>query len=307
METAYHRKTTMRYVQLRAFHNVAVHGGFSRAAEVLSLTQPAISDQVRKLEVEYDIRLFDRSRKQAKLTDFGNRLLQVTNRLFEVEQQARELLLETRALKSGTLRIIADSPRHLLHILAPFRKNYPGIHISLKTGNSDEVLKELVGYKADIGVLGELPSNNSLDNVKLSSTPIIAFAAKGFVRKKQKPHSLAEIAQFPLVLREQGSKTRHILERFAASKGVRLQATIEAEGRDAVREIVASGAGIGFVSVAEFGHDDRLEAIMLNGEGLQMDEALVALKERSNGKMISAFMTMARGNRQAGTKYPLET
>ena len=73
----------MRYVQLRAFHNVAIHGGFSRAAEALCLTQPAISDQVRKLEEEYDVLLFDRKKKQVTVTAFGKKLLEITHRLFD--------------------------------------------------------------------------------------------------------------------------------------------------------------------------------------------------------------------------------
>ena len=79
----------MRYVQLRAFHYVAIFGGFSRAAEQLFLTQPAISDQVRKLEEEYDILLFNRHKKQIEITPAGEKLLEITRRLFNSEEQAR--------------------------------------------------------------------------------------------------------------------------------------------------------------------------------------------------------------------------
>src|SRR5690606_7028587 len=88
------RGTAMRYVQLRAFHYVAICGGFSRAAEELFLTQPAISDQVRKLEEEYDILLFNRQRKQVTLTPAGEKLLAITLRMFDTESQALELLSE---------------------------------------------------------------------------------------------------------------------------------------------------------------------------------------------------------------------
>ena len=125
----------MRYVQLRAFHHVAVCGGFSRAAEALHLTQPAVSDQVRKLEIDYDIRLFDRNRKQIALTPHGEKLLEFTNRLFEVEQQAAEYLNAERTLRSGRLNIIADSPHHILHVLGPFRQKYRGVYVSIRSGN----------------------------------------------------------------------------------------------------------------------------------------------------------------------------
>jgi DNA-binding transcriptional LysR family regulator len=105
-------QASMRYVQLRAFHYVATCGGFSRAAEELLLTQPAISDQVRKLEEEYDVLLFNRQRKQVTLTTAGEHLLQVTRRLFDSEQQALDFLSESRSLQSGNLRIVADSAHH---------------------------------------------------------------------------------------------------------------------------------------------------------------------------------------------------
>jgi len=84
----------MRYAQLRAFHNVAIHGGFSRAAEALRLSQPAISDQVRRLEEEYDILLFDRSKRKVTITVKGAELLSITRKMFDQEQQAREFLSE---------------------------------------------------------------------------------------------------------------------------------------------------------------------------------------------------------------------
>ena len=283
----------MRYVQLRAFHSVAIHGGFSKAADALSLTQPAISDQVGKLEEHYDVLLFNRHKRQVKLTKFGEALLEITRKMFEIEQQASDLLSESRALRSGTLRIVADSPRHLLHILGPFREKYPGILISLHSANSEEVVAKLFNYEADIGVLGEIPVNREFTTVKLNSTPITAFASRNFPLSKQTSLSIAELSKLPLVLREKGSLTRQSLEKMAKRQGVTLKATIEAEGREAVREIVASGAGVGVVSKAEFGHDDRLIEIPLEGVAILMEEALICLKERRNGKLIKAFMTMA--------------
>lgn len=281
----------MRYVQLRAFHNVAIHGGFSRAAEALHLTQPAISDQIRKLEEEYDVLLFNRIKKQVTITAQGLELLEITNRLFENTRQAQELLSESRALSSGTLRIIADSAHHVNPILGRFRAKYPGIKIAMRTGNTNEVIEALYAFEADIGVLADVPKNNDFNILHLGSSQIIAFAAKGYpVRPKL---SLADLRDMPLVLREPGSKTRQKLEDAAKAAGVALTPIIEAEGREAVREIVASGAGISFVSAAEYGHDDRFRRITLSADPINMDESLVCLRERSRGKLVSAFMEMA--------------
>ncbi|MBC7142880.1 MAG: LysR family transcriptional regulator [Rhodobacteraceae bacterium] len=285
----------MRYVQLRAFHYVAISGGFSRAAEALHLTQPAISDQVRKLEEEYDLLLFNRHKKQVSLTPQGERLLEITRRLFDSEQQALDLLSESRALRAGTLRIVADSAHHLLHILARFRDRHPGVKITVRAGNTGSVLAALHGYEADIGVLGDLPESRDIEALQLNSTPITAFVARTHPLAGRKSLSFAELKDLPLVLREEGSKTRRKLEDAARAAGVTLAPAIEAEGREAVREIVASGAGVGFVSAAEFGADARLVAIPVEGaEAMVMDEALVCLRDRRGGKLVQAFFDIAR-------------
>jgi LysR family transcriptional regulator, low CO2-responsive transcriptional regulator len=283
----------MRYVQLRAFHHVAISGGFSRAAERLGLTQPAISDQVRSLEKSYDVLLFDRQRRQVRLTQAGEQLLEITLRLFDTEQQALELLSESRALRSGHLRIVADAAHHLLGVLAAFRERHPGVRVTIRAGNTESVVASLHGYEADIGILGEIPEGREFEVVKLNSTPIIAFAAKHHPVAARRSISFDDLLGFPLVLREEGSKTRKKLEEGAALAGVTLPPSVEAEGREAVREIVASGAGIGFVSRAEFGDDPRLVPIAIEGPVMLMDEAMICLKERAGGKLVRAFFEIA--------------
>ena len=97
-----------------------------------------------------------------------------------------------------------------------------------------------------------------------------------------------------LVLRERGSKTRQSIEAAARGRGLGLRPAIEAEGREAVREIVATGGGVGVVSAAEFGQDPRLVPIRLSDCEVLMDEALVCLRERAGGKVIGAFFETAR-------------
>lgn len=283
----------MRYVQLRAFHYVAISGGFSRAAEALFLTQPAISDQVRKLEEEYDVLLFNRHKKQVTLTQQGHRLLEITHRMFDTEQQALDLLSESKALRSGTLRIVADAAHHLLHVLGRFRDRYPGIRISVRAGNTETVISSLFAYDADIGVIGEIPQGREFEILHLNSTPVIAFVAGTHALAGRRSATFGELAAYPLIMRERGSKTRAKLEAMARGVGVTLKPAIEAEGREAVREIVASGAGVGFVSSAEFGHHGRLAPIRIDAPPITMDEALICLRERSGGKLVRAFWEIA--------------
>ena len=291
----------MRHSQLKAFHFVALHGGFSRAAEALYLTQPAISEQVRKLEQDHDVLLFHRERKRVQLTDAGERLFRLTKHYFEIEQQIGEYMSETRAAVDGSLRIIADSAHHVTDILSAFRQRYPNVVVSLRTGNSDEVIEELRAFNAEVGVAGSLTPGRDMETLSLGHTPIVAFAAKGLLPEDKSSITMRELAELPLIFRETGSKTRQKLEEEAARRGLTLLPAIEAEGRETVREVVASGAGVGFVSQAEFGHDERLVQIELKDMDLRMGESLVHLVQRREVKVIRAFMELARSLTQDST------
>jgi aminoethylphosphonate catabolism LysR family transcriptional regulator len=280
----------MRYSQIRAFHYVAVCGGFSRAAEALSLTQPAVSEQVRKLESNHDVLLFNRDRKQITLTPAGERLLLTTKKFFEVEQQISDILSENRAALEGTLRIMADSAFHLTHRLKEFRIKHPNVLVSVQTGNTADILKALRNYDTEIGVAGSPNPGSDMEIVSLGTSPIVAFTAKDFFESPRRAMSFKELAQHPLVFREKGSKTRQKLEEEGLRQGISLTPAFEVEGREAVQEIVAAGAGIGFVSEAELGNDARLVKIPLNCPQLTMTESLIHLKQRSDVRLIRAFM-----------------
>ncbi|MFK7995547.1 MAG: LysR substrate-binding domain-containing protein [Granulosicoccus sp.] len=284
----------MRFIQLKAFHHVATLGGFSRAAQALHVTQPAVSDQVRKLEAEYDIKLFDRNKKQVVVTASGRKLLEITHRLFEVEQRAFEFLSESRDIHTGTLRIVADSAHHMTQVLAQFRREFPGVFISVKSGNSDKVIDQLNRYEADIGVLGNIPEDTNHDIVTWDSTPIIAFAPSGSDYSARKSVSFKELCRWPLVMRERGSRTRAKIEEQAGIAALTLNISIEAEGREAVRQIVAAGGGVGIVSQAEFVESPDLQHISIRDAKLTMEEAIVCLRERSHNPLINRFMQLAR-------------
>lgn len=280
----------MRYSQIRAFHYVAITGGFSRAAEALSLTQPAVSEQVRKLEGDHDVLLFNRNRKQVSLTPAGARLLLTTKQFFEVEQQIADILSENRSALEGTLRIMADSAFHLTQRLKNFRIKHPNVVVSVQAGNTADILTALRNYDVEIGVVGSLNPGQDMKVVSLGTSPIIAFAAKSFLKSPQSKISIKDLAQHPLIFREEGSKTRQKLEEESMRQGVSLKPTFEVEGREAVQEIVAAGAGIGFVSEAELGNDARLTKLHLDCPQLMMTESLIHLKQRGDVRLIRAFM-----------------
>ncbi|MEQ8877082.1 MAG: LysR substrate-binding domain-containing protein [Phycisphaerales bacterium] len=284
----------MRHTQIKAFHHVALLGGFSRAAEALSLTQPAVSEQVRKLEQDHDTLLFHRDRRQVRLTEAGEALFRLTRPYFEAEAQIAEHLSQSGAAVAGELRVIADAAHHVTGLLREVRARYPQITISLRGGNTEAILEDLRAYNAEIGVVGDIAPGPEFDSIPLGGTEIIAFARSDMLPPRTTSLLLKDLLRLPLVMRETGSKTRHKVEEEAARQGLRLSPAIVAEGREAVREIVASGAGLGFVSRAELGADDRVTAVSIEGASLRMDETLVCLSQRRDLRLIRAVMDLAK-------------
>ena len=280
----------MRYSQLRAFHHVALHNGFSRAADALNQTQPALSDQVRKLEQAHDTLLFHRDHKQVRLTTSGEGLFRLTKQFFELESGIGEYLGQTRASVDGTLRIVADSALHITEALGRFQASYPKVFVSLQTGNTEEVIAKLRNYDAEVGIVGNLDPGADLETHTLGRSPIIAIASKGVLPKGTTSLHIQDLQDWPLVFREVGSYTRLSLEAEAARRKIRLRPTIEVDGREAMREVVASGAGLGFVSEAEFGHDNRLVRVPISDIDISMTETLVYLSMRSDVPVIRAFL-----------------
>lgn len=280
----------MSYSQLKAFHSVALYGGFSRASEQVFLTQPALSEHVRRLEQDHDVLLFRREKKRVFLTEAGTQLFHLTTRLFEVEQEINDYLLETRSSVEGELRIIVDSASHVSGILSRFQKAYPGVFISVRTSNTEDMLERLRDYKAEIAIAGGQDQSGDLKRVDLGTTPIVVVAARGYLPGRRRRLKLAEIARLPVVLREKGSKTRELLEREVNRRQLALNVVMEVEGREAMREIIGTGVGIGFVSEAEFGNDDRLVRYEISDAKLNMQESLFYLSQRSELRIIKSFV-----------------
>src|SRR5882724_8914168 len=233
----------MNHAQLRAFHAVASEGSFTRAAEVLHVTQPTLSGQVKELEARYGVKLFDRRGRRVYPTELGRSLLDLTRRLFSLEAEAEQILGAAKVLKRGHLRLAADAPFHVIGALSAFAKRYPGIRLSLTIGNSEQILEDLVEHRADVAVLANIPEDPRVYAFPFREDRLIAFVERDHGWAGREAVTLKELAGRRLVLREIGSTTRRLFENAMATRGLALGEVLEVNSREAVRETVAAGLG----------------------------------------------------------------
>jgi aminoethylphosphonate catabolism LysR family transcriptional regulator len=284
----------MRYAQLRAFHAVAANRGFSRAAESLALTQPAVSDHIRKLEEAYGSELFLRRRGGIELTAFARKLYAVTERMFEAEAEALELLSRARGLEEGSLGIGADAAAHVLPLIRRFRERYPKIGLRLVAGNSAQLLAKLDRFEIDFAVIAGAPPQQEYHATLLRDDAISAFTAATHPFAKRNDISFGEFVEQPVVLREEGSVTRTLLIDEVARRALSLGNVMEIESREAAREAVASGLGVGIISTAEIVPDPRLHSLPFSDWEARMSEWLVCLAGRTDLNIMRAVLGLLR-------------
>ena len=283
----------MNHAQMRAFHAVATEGGFTKAARLLGVSQPAITIQVKALEEAYGANLLHRSGQRVVLTDLGDDLLDITHRIFDLHQEAEELLSAARELRGGHLRAGADGPYFVMGVLAAFIERYPGVRVTVAMGNSQSVLRDLVDYRTDVAVVARIDDDRRFHAVPYIRQPVVVFVPRTHKWGKRRGIRLAELEGQPMILREEGSSTRQIFEDALAKARIAPRVVMEIGSREALHEAVAAGLGIGVVEAAELGTDDRLTTLGVTDARLEATEYVVCLKERRNLRTVQAFFDLA--------------
>jgi len=283
---------SINHAQIRAFHAVARTGGFTRASTELNVTQPTLSGQVAALEQAYGVRLFERRGRGSEMTDLGRSLFAITSRLFSQEAEAEQLLVAARGLTTGQLRVGADAPYTVIPLLATFKRRYPGIRLSMSFGNTERVLQDLLDRRSDIAVLPDLKPDPRLHAVPYRRDRLIVFVERGHPWASRRSVRLAELGGQRLVLREAGSTTRALFERAAAQADLKPGEILEIGSREAVREAVAAGLGIGVIFASEFGGDDRLHGLRLRDVDVEATEYAACLTERQSVRAVRAFFEL---------------
>jgi DNA-binding transcriptional LysR family regulator len=233
------------------------------------------------------------------MTDAGHALYEITQRYFTVEAEARNLLMSAKHVVTGTLRIGADAPYRVIPILASFGRRYPNVERSVFFGNSQDVLKSVLSGGSDIGILPDFGTHKRLDVIPLRTDRLVIFVSNDHSWVRRRKVSLHELSGETVILREAGSSTRAIFEAALHEKNIKLGETIVMGSREAVREAVASGMGVGIVSEGEIGHDNRLQTLGIRNARLEANECLVCRKADRASPLVAAFLETARDETDA--------
>ena len=249
MSTPLERRVTLH--QLRILKSVVDLGGFTRAAEALSTTQPAVTHQMQALARAVGHPVIHPGRRAPELTAVGHELYDRAGRVLALMEEADEAIADVAGVRAGRVRIAGDTTVGIYVLpdaLAAFHREHPAITLTLDPVNRARVRQLLLSGEADLGVVGRLWDDTLLDAEPFLDNSLMCFSAPDHPLSKREPLRPADLLDGPLLLREPGSGTRESAERILREAGVEPVASMEMASNGALKRAVAGGLGVTVLS-----------------------------------------------------------
>jgi DNA-binding transcriptional LysR family regulator len=284
---------------LKLFYTVAQLKSFTKAAQVLNLTQPAVTFQIKNLEDEFKTRLFDRDANKITLTYTGKILLNHAKNILLEYEKAKEEIAKISGKLSGNIRIGIASvlgQYFLPKLIGYFKQKYRDVEIVMLVGNSGKLIQDLRQYTVDLIIVSEPVSVQHFvvrpfveDELVVIVNPQHKWAKRGAIELK-------DLLKENIIIREDGSGTREVFKNFLSSKNISfksLKAIMTMGGSEALKSAVESGIGYGIVSnmaIRSEIESGLLKPIKIRGEILKRSFLVVYSKKQYNKHLISSFL-----------------
>ena len=259
--------TSLENFRLAVFRAVAEHLSFRKAAEELYLTQPAVSQQIKALEEDLGVLLFDRSGTQARLTPAGDILVKYARRSGEILVEAQHEVSAMAGSYAGLLSLGASSTiaQYVLpRILGDFCKLNPRIHPTLISGNTEQVVEAVKTEKVRLGFIEGPARSREVKSEPFLNDELVLIVPAAHEWSERDVVDPGELAAVPLLLRERGSGTRRIIELALERHGIKktsLRVAMELDSTEAIKSAVEAGLGAGILSKWAIAKDMRLGSV----------------------------------------------
>ncbi|MCG6968268.1 MAG: LysR family transcriptional regulator [Gammaproteobacteria bacterium] len=255
--------------QLAVLEAVARNLSFTKAAEELHLTQPAVSMQIKQIEESIGLPLFEQVGKKVFLTEVGQEMYSYSRSIQQQLAEAEAIIEDLKGVKRGTLTIAVASTANYFapRILAAFKETYDKVTFSLDVTNRKGLLSHLDNNDTDLVIMGRPPGNMEVEAEFFMENPLVAIAPAN--------HPLVNVPSIPIVtllketfiIREEGSGTRNAIERFVSEHGFEITTSLSMSSNEAIKQAVQAGLGLGIVSI----HTLEMELELKRLEVLDVD------------------------------------
>ena len=290
----------MNLNHLRVFASVAEHGSLTRAARELNVSQPAISKQLGDLEQDLGTQLVDRLPRGVRLTEAGEVLLTHAQRILQAERAAQQDLRDLRGLGRGKLSVGASTTvgSYLVpSLMGELHRQHPGVQLDLTIANTATVQSAVLENSCDVGLIEGFVSSDLLAVETLIADDMVGIAAPSHPALRQAPLRAAALRDLPLLMREQGSGSREVIEAALRKRALDVTPVMSLGSTEAIKSAVIHGLGIAIVSRLTVEHElqtKRLVELTFSDLHIRRDLYLVALKGKRHSPAASAFIALTR-------------
>ena len=286
------KNATLR--QLRVFESAARHLSLTRAAEELHLSPPAVSIQVRQLEGHAGARLFERVGRRLKLTQAGEVALARSREILGLVHEAEEAIAGLGSVERGLLDVgvINAGDYFFPWLVAAFRKQNAHIRVRISVGNRDDLLARLAAHEVDLAVMSQPPAQPAFAAAPFAPHPHVIVAAPAHPLASRRSVPLAAVAREPLITRESGSATHLAMQQAFAEAGIVPRIDMEIGSNETIKQAVAAGFGLGFLSGHAVRHEvalGRLAIVRVKGFPIMRQWFVVHRRDRRLPRVADAF------------------
>lgn len=263
--------------QLRVFNEVARQLSFSKAAQALHLTPPAVTMQVKELEGHVGLPLFERQGRQIALTTAGEYMLVYARRILATIKDAEDAAARLKRLEVGslTLGMISTAEYFMPHLLAEFQREHPSVELKLVISNRDQLVRMLQGNEVDLAIMGRPPREMATRAEPFAAHPHVFVAPPGHPLTRRGHPPVQALKADTLIMREEGSGTRAALDQFLREREHVPVQTMEIGSNESIKQAVMAGMGVSFLS--------------LHTLGLELDQGLLCVLDIEGSPVVRAW------------------
>jgi LysR family transcriptional regulator, low CO2-responsive transcriptional regulator len=281
--------------QLRVFTEVAQLGSMARAAENLHLTPPAVSMQIKEIEAQVGLSLFDRQGRQLSLSTAGEYFLVHAKRLLANLKDADNAMARFKRLEHGllTIGIVSTAKYFVPHLLASFQREHPGIDVRLRVaGNREQLVVLMEAGEVDLSVMGRPPKEIATRAEAFAAHPLVFVGPTEHPVHKMGHLPLSALMGYPLIAREHGSGTRSAMTKLLSEHRLEPHITMEMSSNETIKQAVMAGMGLSFLSLHTIGLEVRsglLKVLDVEGTPLMRTWNIVHLQSKLLAPAAEAF------------------
>lgn len=278
--------------QLQVFLKVSETKSITKAAEELYLTQPAVSIQLKNFQEQFDIPLTEVVGRQLYVTEFGQEIARAAENILNEVHAINYKTMAFKGKLTGKLKITSVSTGKYVipYLLADFMKLHSEVELMLDVTNKNRVVKSLERNEVDFALVSVAPEMN-IQSIPLMENQLVLVANRSYKKPKQ-PLSLNEIQQLPLIYREMGSGSRHMMELFLEQQNITITKKIELTSNEAVKQAIIAGLGCSIMPIIGIKnelHNGDLQIIPAEGLPQFSQWNLIWLKSKNLSPTAEAF------------------